>query len=59
LDPEINAAAEGTLGGILQGGTFVAKTLPRYGRVIEVIGQSGMGARFYVESGEFIGFISP
>jgi hypothetical protein len=57
-DPEINAAAARALEGIL-GGTRTAATLPRYGAVVEFRGASGFGARFYAETGEFIGFINP
>ena len=56
-DAEINAAAADALGDILRG-TQTAVTLPRYGAVIEFRGSSGFGARFYAETGEFIGFIN-
>jgi hypothetical protein len=57
-DAEINAAAAGALGDILKG-TQTAVTLPRYGAVLEFRGATGFGARFYKETGEFIGFINP
>lgn len=58
-DAQINAAAAGALESILQHGTSVVRTLPRYGSVLEFTGESGFGARFYETTGEFIGFINP
>ncbi|WP_437635622.1 RHS repeat domain-containing protein [Sorangium sp. So ce854] len=58
-EAEINAAAHGALGGILHSGTQTAVKLPRYGNVIQFNAPNGFGARFYAETGEFIGFINP
>lgn len=58
-DAAINAAAEGAVGGILRSGTAAVRELPRYGSVIEVTGDSGFGALWLQQTGEFIGFINP
>ena len=55
---EINEAASRALANILRG-TPSRITVPRFGEVIEFRGTDGFGARFYAETGNFIGFVSP
>ncbi|MCC7538972.1 MAG: RHS repeat-associated core domain-containing protein, partial [Deltaproteobacteria bacterium] len=58
-DAAVNAAAEGAVAGILSSGSGTLRQIPRYGGVLEVVGGSGFGARWSIETGQFIGFINP
>jgi len=58
-DAALNDAAKRAVSGLLENGKAAVKEIPRFGKVIEVQGAEGFGARWYEETGKFIGFIGP